>query len=155
MISISQATKNDIGILTDMRILFADELAGKQDPETESGMRRQLEQYFTEELNHTYLCCYARINGVPGSIAGLVLRKQPGSLKNPSGKWGYFMNVYTLPEFRRMGLSAQLINALTEQAAALGYTSFELHATPQGAKIYEKIGFQLHPEPTYRKFIDA
>lgn len=154
MINIIQLTTNEIGLAVDMRILFADELAGKQDPETESRLRQQLEQYFHEELNQTYLCYYAEVNGTVASIAGLVIRKQPGSLKNPSGKWGYIMNVFTLPEFRRMGLSQQVLHALMNKAAALGITSFELHATPQGAPAYQKLGFQIHNEPTYRKFIE-
>jgi GNAT superfamily N-acetyltransferase len=154
-IKISQARQNDIDLVTDMRILFADELAGKQEPETESRLRLQLKQYFNEELNDTYLSYYAEVDGKIASIAGLVIRKQPGSLKNPSGKWGYIMNVFTLPEFRKMGLSAQVIKALMDQAVALGITSFELHATPQGAPGYEKLGFRIHEEPTYRKFVEG
>ncbi|HTN16368.1 MAG TPA: GNAT family N-acetyltransferase [Chitinophagaceae bacterium] len=155
MIKISQATPEEIPVVVDMRILFADELGGKPDPETEARMRLQLETYFSEELNRSYLCYYAEVNGTVASIAGLVIRKQPGSLKNPSGKWGYIMNVFTLPEFRRLGLSAQVMRALMDKAIELGITSFELHATPQGEPTYQKLGFQLYAEPTYRKFIEG
>lgn len=151
-ISIIQATENEIDLMVNMRILFSDELIGKQDAAIEAQLRLNLKEYFIEELNNTYLCYYATVNGEGASIAGLVLRKQPGSLKNPSGKWGYLMNVFTLAEYRRMGLSSQVINALMDKAISLGITSFELHATKQGELTYQKLGFEILSEPTYRKF---
>jgi GNAT superfamily N-acetyltransferase len=151
-ITLHQAREADIDMIVDMRTLFADELAGKQDSATEQSMRACLKEYFAEELNKTCICWYATVNEQPVSIVAVVLRKQPGSLKNPTGKWGYFMNVYTLPSFRRMGISSLLLNKAIEHAVSLGYTAFELHATKDGEPTYIKNGFTLHAEPTYRKF---
>ena len=152
-IHINQATANDLDLLVDMRILFGDELVGKQDPTVESDYRNSLRQYFAAELDQTYLSCYATVDGIAVAIAGMVVRKQPGSLKNPSGLWEYIMNVFTLPAYGGRALSTQVMRALMEYAATRGITAFELHATEQGEPVYQKLGFKIHPEPTYRMFI--
>ncbi len=151
-IRLHQAMEADIDMIVGMRTLFADELAGKQDSDTELYLRSKLTEYFAEELNKTCICWYATVNEQPVSIVAVVLRKQPGSLKNPTGRWGYFMNVYTLPPFRRLGISSMLLNRAMEHAVSLGYRAFELHATKDGEATYLKNGFTLHAEPTYRRF---
>lgn len=152
-IRLHRATTADIDILVDMRILFGNELVGEQDEDTERQIRMALLEYFMEELNRGCICRYAIVDGEVASIACVVLRRQPPSIKNRSGKWGYFMNVYTVPEYRRRGLSAMVLQQLEKDAAEMGVTAFELHATEAGAPVYEKVGYVIHGEPTYRKFI--
>lgn len=152
-IQLHRATTADVDILVDMRILFGNELVGEQDEDTERQTRMALLEYFMEELNRSCICRYAMVDGEVASTACVVLRRQPPSLKNQSGRWGYFMNVYTVPEYRRRGLSAMVLQQLEKDAAEMGVTAFELHATEAGAPVYEAIGYKIHAEPTYRKFI--
>lgn len=147
------ANHTDIQLLVDLKILFSDERVGKQDTATEKKMRGNLTNYFIDELNKTYFCWYAIVDEAPASIAGMCIRTTPGSIKNPSGKWGYIMNVYTLQQYRRMGLCNALIKLLMSTGQEQGVTAFELHATQSGASVYVKNGFKLHNQPTYRKFI--
>lgn len=151
-VRLHRATTADVDILVDMRIAFANELAGVQDEDTERQARMALLEYFMEELNRSCICRYALVDGEVASIACVVIRRQPPSLKNRWGKWGYFMNVYTVPEYRRRGLSALVLRQLEEDAAEMGVMAFELHATEAGAPVYESMGYKVHPEPTYRKF---
>jgi len=95
----------------------------------------------------------AKCNGEIAGIGAVQIRVQPGNFKNPSGKWGYIMSMYTLPAYRRKGICKGILNALTEEAARHGITAFELHATETGALVYEQTGFKIHPEPTYRKYL--
>lgn len=148
-----QAEETDIDMIVDLRSLFTAELIGKQDDATESQLRSNFQKYFAEELNKTCLCWYATVDKLPVSIVTMVLRKQPGNAKNPSGRWGYLMNVFTLPLYRRQGISSTLLNKIIEQAISLGYTAFELHATKDGEPTYIKNGFTIHSEPTYRKYM--
>lgn len=146
-------TPKDIDVLIDYRILFAKDLLGELSPEDEAAQRESLRQYFTKETGGNYICWYAAINGEVAAIAGMVIRYGPGNMKNPSGTWGYIMNVYTMPQHRRKGLSGILLDMLTATGAERGITAFELHATQAGEPVYIKSGFKLHPEPTYRKFL--
>ena len=100
-----KATAADIDAVVEMRMLFSIEYAGVQSPEVEAQLRQNLSDYFIKELDKNYLCWFAKVDGEVASIAGMVIRINPGNVKNPSGIWGYIMNVYTLPKYRRMGLS--------------------------------------------------
>ncbi len=147
------ATLDDLALVTELRIEFAILLGGRLSSQDETMLRQLANEYFAEELNKSYLCWYATVNGEPASVAGMVLRRNPGNLKNPSGRWGYIMNVYTRPEYRRMGLSTNILQKLEETAVSRGVTAFELHATNEGEPLYLQQGFEIHPEPTYRKFV--
>jgi GNAT superfamily N-acetyltransferase len=148
-----RATRANIQLIVDFRIVFSDEIVGKQDTEKESALRESLCAYFEKAINQEYICWYAMVNNEPVAIAGMGIRTQPGNVKNPSGKWGYIMSVYTKPEHRKKGLSANILNKLIETGREMGITAFELHATKAGEPVYIKNGFKQHNEPTYRKFI--
>jgi predicted acetyltransferase len=77
----------------------------------------------------------------------------PGNFKNPSGKWCYIMNMYTVPAFRRNGICKNILNLLVKEGKKNGYYAFELHATKEGEKVYIQEEFVHHEEPTLRKFI--
>lgn len=51
------------------------------------------------------------------------------------------INVYTEPEFRRLGLARRLMDALIEWSRAAGIERIALHATPDGRPLYESLGF--------------
>ncbi|MCE3260034.1 MAG: acetyltransferase [Bacteroidetes bacterium] len=146
------ATHSDIPMIVDQRIIFSDSLVGKQDVAVETHLRKSLTGYFEKELNKNYIVWYATVNGKVASIGGLGIRVQPGNIKNPSGVWGYIMSIYTVPEHRRKGLSKNILNRLIESAREMGVTAFELHATKEGEPLYIQSGFEIHQEPTYRKF---
>ena len=95
----------------------------------------------------------ARHGSKIAGIGGMVLREQPGSLKNPTGKAGYIMKMYTFPSFRRLGICSDILKLLLEEAGRLDINAFELHVSEMGEFVYVQNGFKKHNEPTYRKFI--
>lgn len=151
-IAFIQATAADISLLLDMRREFSYELVGKQTDELERALDESQTGYFSRELNKNYFCWYATVNGEPAAIAGMTLRTQPGSIKNPSGRWGYLMLVYTKPQYRKRGLSGQVVQRLIATAKEQGVTALELHATPEGEPVYVREGFIHFNEPTYRMY---
>lgn len=153
-IEYKQATAEDIDKVINMRIWFSDVLVGKQSEENEKMMRAALHDYFADELDKNYLCWYATVDGELASMAGLVMRRVPGNIRNPTGRWGYIMNVFTLPQYRRMGLSKGVMARLMQHGREQGVKAFELHATPEGEHVYVNMGFFLHNEPTYRLFAE-
>jgi ribosomal protein S18 acetylase RimI-like enzyme len=150
-----KATMADIDAVVEMRMRFQNEYLGVQSGEMETLLRKNLSDYFTKELDKNYLCWFAKVNGELASIAGMVIRINPGNVRNPTGIWGYIMSVYTLPKYRRMGLSKNILDRLIETAKERGITSFELHATSDGEHMYRKAGFEKFGEPTYRKFLGS
>ena len=153
-ISYHKANSNDIEILVDNRILFALELTGNQNDEAIQLLRKQMTNYFSKATDeNTCISFIAKCNGIVAGIGSAHFREMPGNFKNPSGKWGYIMNMYTVPVYRRKGICKGILNLLVEEGKKIGVTAFELHATNEGEKVYTQEGFIHHNEPTYRKFI--
>jgi GNAT superfamily N-acetyltransferase len=149
-----KATPDDVQILVENRILFARELAGELDEIMVNALRKQMTQYFAKATADN--SCISFIASCAGEVAGIGsvhCREMPGNFRNPSGKWGYIMNMYTAPQHRRKGICKRIVNELVEEASRYGVTGFELHATHEGEMVYKQEGFVIHNEPTYRKFI--
>jgi len=71
-----------------------------------------------------------------------VFHRRPPSFGNPSGVDAYIMNVYTVPEWRRRGVSTMLLEATLEYIRGTDATNAVLHATEMGRPVYEKLGFK-------------
>jgi predicted acetyltransferase len=148
-----KATVNDISILVEHRILFALELSGEQNQEAIQALSEQMANYFSKATaDNTCISFIAKCDGKVAGIGSVHLRETPGNFKNPTGKWGYIMNMYTIPTFRRKGICKRILDLLVEEGMKCGITAFELHATNEGEFVYRQNGFEIHNEPTYRKF---
>ncbi len=64
------------------------------------------------------------------------------TVDNPTGRKGYYMNLYVAPAYRRQGICMQLLDLLTADAHARGVTFLTLEATAMGRPVYEKYGFR-------------
>ena len=113
-------------------------------------------EYFTRAtLENSCISFIAKSNNTIAGIGSVHVREVPGNFKNMSGKWGYIMNMYTVPEFRKQGICSEILKLLVNEGKRHGITAFELHATEEGKPVYLKGGFQIHNEPTLRKYFDA
>lgn len=152
---IYRAGVEDVKTLVEYRIRFALELGGDQTKEKIEELQDQMLLYFEKATtDQSCISVIAKRNNEVAGIGSIHFRETPGNFKNPSGKWGYIMNMYTLPAFRRNGIGTRIINMLIEEGKNMGVTAFELHATQAGEPVYLKNGFELHREPTLRKFIE-
>lgn len=73
----------------------------------------------------------AWLDGSPVATASLVLTG------DVAGIW----NVGTLPEYRRRGLATELMHRATADAASLGYPATILLSSPEGLRLYERLGY--------------
>ena len=58
-----------------------------------------------------------------------------------SGPRANILNVYTAAEFRRRGLAGELITAAMAWCRSNGVDTVVLHASPDGRRLYESMGF--------------
>ena len=153
-ISYHKATAHHIPQLIDSRIVFLSEYWGKQDSTVEQKLRNELKLFFKKEIpTQSYISWIAFDEDNWVSVGGMKILQKPGSFRVPDGKCGYIMNMFTLPDYRRRGIAKNLLQKLLDDGKAAGIRFFELHATKEGEPVYVKDGFQLHTEPTYRKFL--
>ncbi len=80
-----------------------------------------------------------------GSITaglGLWLMDWPPHMIGPGAPRGNILNVYTRPENRRMGLARSLMEAALEWCSLHGVRAVILHASDDGRRLYESLGFK-------------
>lgn len=65
----------------------------------------------------------------------------PPGPRNLRGLEAYVLNVYTKPEFRRLGIARALMARTIDEARAAGVTRIWLRASHEGRPLYEEIGF--------------
>ena len=58
-----------------------------------------------------------------------------------SGPRGNILNVYTAVEFRRRGLAGELMKVALQWCRSNGVDTLVLHASPDGRRLYESMGF--------------
>jgi GNAT superfamily N-acetyltransferase len=63
-----------------------------------------------------------------------------------AGRQALIVNVYTDPEFRRLGLARRLLTTVIDWARLHQVDSLILHATPDGRPLYESLGFEASNE---------
>ena len=139
---IRRATKDDINILSEYRIIFLSETYGSTTPEKEISLKDTLKEYFNRSLeDNSFISWIAEYDKRPVGFSGLVIREQPGNFEVPRGKTGYILNMFTIKEFRNKGICNMLLDAIIEESQKLHLDKLELHATSSGEPIYRKIGF--------------
>jgi GNAT superfamily N-acetyltransferase len=73
---------------------------------------------------------------------GLWLMDWPPHLIGPGARRGNILNVYTEQAFRRQGIARELMNVSLEWCRANGIRAIILHASDDGRKLYEQLGFR-------------
>jgi len=73
---------------------------------------------------------------------GLWLMDWPPHMIGPGARRGNILNVYTNPGFRRQGIARRLMETALEWCRANGIRAVILHASADGRKLYESLGFR-------------
>ena len=113
----------------------------------------RIEQYYREHLRdgtHTavFACAGERIIG----CGGICYQTEMPSPDNKNGKCGYLMNIYTLPEYRRMGVGREIVSFLIKDAQLKNVKKLSLESSEMAEKLYQSTGF-LRNEHFYLKYL--
>ena len=73
---------------------------------------------------------------------GLWLMDWPPHMIGPGARRGNILNVYTEPPFRRQGIARRLMVVALDWCRASGIRAVILHASDDGLKLYEELGFK-------------
>ena len=146
-ITYRRATVKDIQTLIDHRIRFLNELYGHSENGETENLRKSLRQYFSEAIpSGSFIAWLAEYEGKIVGTSGMVVWQMPGRYGGlETGRLGYILNMYTIPEARRSGVCTRLLKELTGEAKSLELKYLHLHASEDGVNIYRKAGF-LEPE---------
>ena len=135
---------------------------------------RQLGGAYAEYLRDTLNSCEAvgwiaeapaDDGALPIGGACLVWKRVPPSLRNPDGREAYLLGVFVDPQWRRQGVASALVSVCIAQAREQGAALVTLHASDEGRRVYERLGFvdshemrlftEHAPAPAWKPAYDA
>ena len=149
------ATTEDIDILVSTRMdILIDML--KLDQSTDmSKLASATRPYYKRALTDGTQLAVLVFDGDKFVGAGAVcLYEVMPTFYNMSGKRGYIMNMYTIPEYRGQGIATKTVDMLVNKCKELGYTHITLSATDMGQPVYEKYGFKMMDDQMVYKIRD-
>jgi GNAT superfamily N-acetyltransferase len=86
------------------------------------------------------------LSGRVAGGGGVLLGPWPANPKDPCTQRALILNVYTEPEFRNQGIARQIMMTILAWVKEQGLRVVNLHASKQGRKLYEKLGFEATNE---------
>lgn len=139
--ALRRATSEDLDILVaHRRAMFVD--MGYRDQSALDSMAAKCHSWLLTKMNRgEYLAWLA--TAPDGSVVagtGLWLMDWPPHMIG-SGPRGNILNVYTEVEFRRQGLASELVRAALDWCRSNGVDVIVLHASADGRRLYESLGF--------------
>ncbi len=140
-ITIRTAAKSDIETLVKFRFMYMTDVEGELSEKQASALNLQLPEYFEKHIGQDFTAYLAEDNGKAVSVIFMVRLEKPASVHFLSGSTCYLMNVYTIYDYRRLGIASQILDKLIEDAKLEGITCIDLSATEMGKHVYLKKGF--------------
>jgi GNAT superfamily N-acetyltransferase len=139
--AVRRASTDDINTLVaHRRSMFAD--MGYQDEKALDSMATKCHTWLLARMNRgEYVAWLA--TAPDQSIAagtGLWLMDWPPHMIG-AGPRGNILNVYAEAKFRRRGLAAELMKTAMQWCRSNGVDVVVLHASPEGRRLYESMGF--------------
>lgn len=146
-ITLQKIGMEQIELLTKYRMEYLEEMQGELSPEYKAELEKGLNEYFSEAMQGERFFAYMALQGEKVvSFGAMVIKKIPGDANKPLYLEGDILNMYTLPEERRKGYSAVILQELIDEAGRRGISKISLHTSKDGEKLYRKFGFN---EPHY------
>jgi GNAT superfamily N-acetyltransferase len=93
-------------------------------------------------------------------VSGEIVASAVGTLEigvpnplSPTGRGVRLANVITLPDHRGRGYATELIGDVIGWAHGVAVDRIDLSATPEGQRIYERLGFTLASAPRMKRML--
>ena len=98
-----------------------------------------------------YLGWISSDDQVPVASAGMLILDWPPHPFDPTGETrAYLLNVFVDPAYRRRGLARSLVDLCMAEARRRAIRVVSLHASREGAPLYEHLGFKPTNEMLFR-----
>ena len=142
-VTIRRASAADIEALVEMRLALQREVGAIYADAPVEGARDANRRYLISALpGGEFMAWVAEAEGRLVACSGLVLYSRMPGAHGLASREAYVMNMYTHPEYRRLGIASELLNRMIQFARSAGTRRVWLRSTPMGKPVYERIGFQ-------------
>ena len=132
-------TINDLDTFINMRINQLQEEGAKPIFD----LKPQLLEYYTKHLqDSTFVSWIATDNNKIVATSGMSFVEKPPYYSNPTGKIGLLSSMYTLKEYRRLGIAKELLTKVVKDAKDYGCGTVHITASNMGVLLYANFGFK-------------
>jgi GNAT superfamily N-acetyltransferase len=124
-------------------------LFDEDDSATDAQWRGYAREWFDRFVNDVSSARFPVVE-IDGEIVATAIGTLEIGVPNPHcprGRAVRLANMITLPEYRGQGHGTALVCDMVEWATLIGADRVDLSATPQGRRIYEKVGFKMTSAP--------
>jgi ribosomal protein S18 acetylase RimI-like enzyme len=144
---VRKVSETDVDEMVMHRINYLTEMYGKYEPIQEKKLHSELREYILSGIkNDSFVAFVAEVGGKSVSYGAMVFRTVPGDFKVSTYLEGDILNMYTIPEARKQGISTIVLEKLIAEARSKGVAKLSLHTTEAGEKLYRSAGFS---EPVF------
>lgn len=141
-ISIRSVELNDIDEMILHRINYLTEMQGERDITSIEKLKAELKSFFENGIKSgSFIALVAKYKHITLSYGAIILHKVPGDFNCILYLEGDILNMYTIPEARKQGISTMILKQLIAEAKHLGVTKLALHTSVAGEKLYRLAGF--------------
>lgn len=140
---IRPATADDAEIIVGHRLAMFSEM-GYRDTDALDAMCSAFRPWLIARLRtREYLAWFAETaDGTVAAGLGLWLMDWPPHMIGPGAPRGNIVNVYTIPQARRLGLARRLMGTSLEWCRGNGILAVILHSSDDGRPLYQSLGFR-------------
>jgi len=151
MLETRAATLADAALIASHRRAMFASMGGFDEPVLDE-VRRASEPWTARLMDEDkYLGWITEDDKRPIASAGmLILDWPPHPLDPTGGARAYLLNVFVEPEYRRRGLARVLLEFCVAEARRRNIRVVSLHASREGAPLYEQLGFKPSNEMLLR-----
>lgn len=154
-VNVRKVEQADVSTMADYRIDYLKELQGDRTEAFKQELKAELVKYFSESIaSGTFLAFQAEYKNTVISFGAMIIKRIPGDFDKTSYLEGDILNMYTIPEARRHGVSSLILAALLSEAKLHGLSKVSLHTTQEGESLYRKFGFRDPQYPFMEMIID-
>ena len=140
----------DINDVTDLRMSYLKEAYRGLSKSDENKIRNNNITYLKKQLNKKCFIVFIKEDGILCSCAYLNIIEKAANLRFINGIYGEIYGVFTLPEYRKMGMATKLIKFLVEIGKDLQLPFIKLDASADGYYLYKQVGFE-ETDSNYRE----
>ncbi|MDZ7954398.1 GNAT family N-acetyltransferase [Nostoc sp. DedQUE09] len=142
MFNLRQANLQDLEALIQLRLELLREVGEIKGDSDTANLAEATQKYLGEKMpSGEFLAWVAEVDNQIVASSGLVFFQRPPYNGNLSGLEAYIMNVYTIPMWRGQGIATALLKEIISFMRATEAKRLWLHATEDGKRVYEKLGF--------------
>lgn len=141
-----KADVGDAAALVELRLDFMRIVKDGGLPDEEA-WRSDLTAFFEHDIAAGALVCWicmegAKVVAASGIAFDVPDRAGSGAQCGRDAAEALIFNMYTMPEYRRRGLAAELLRRCVQEARARGLRRLRLQPTEDGRALYESFGFR-------------